>query len=67
MRKLLCPDLLDDSYRFTESGLYYSPPSGTLAQCLEYINNLPVEDSPETFGLHQNADITFQQKETRYI
>lgn len=26
-----------------------------------------MEDAPEIFGLHPNADITFQQKETKAI
>jgi hypothetical protein len=33
----------------------------------EYVRGLPIEDPPETFGLHPNADITFQQKETNNL
>lgn len=31
---------------------------------LQYIRSLPLNDSPELFGLHENANITFAQKET---
>lgn len=31
---------------------------------LRYIKSLPLNDSPELFGLHDNANITFAQNET---
>lgn len=31
---------------------------------LQYIKSLPLNDSPELFGLHDNANITFAQNET---
>lgn len=45
----------------SESGTYYAPSEGSLEELKEYTRSLPVEDPPETFGLHPNADITFQQ------
>jgi dynein heavy chain len=41
---------------------YYAPPEGTLDESRAYIENLPLEDDPEVFGLHPNANVTFQQK-----
>jgi dynein heavy chain len=31
---------------------------------MEYIKSLPINDTPEIFGLHDNANITFAQNET---
>lgn len=36
------------------------PQSKNLSGYLDYINSLPANDSPEVFGLHGNADITYQ-------
>ena len=31
---------------------------------MEYIRSLPINDTPEMFGLHDNANITFALNET---
>lgn len=31
---------------------------------MAYIRSLPINDTPEVFGLHENANITFAQNET---
>ena len=31
---------------------------------MDYIRQLPINDTPEIFGLHDNANITFAQNET---
>ncbi|TYZ58010.1 hypothetical protein PybrP1_003505 [[Pythium] brassicae (nom. inval.)] len=64
MRKLFCKEVMDDAYRFTSSETYLAPPEGSLAAVREYVGSLPTADAPDIFGLHANADITFQQKET---
>lgn len=38
--------------------------SPTLQGYLSYIKGLPLNDMPEIFGLHDNANITFAQNET---
>jgi dynein heavy chain len=32
---------------------------GNLESYKEYIESLPIADNPETFGMHENANITF--------
>lgn len=45
-----------------EQGFSCGPP--TLQGYLSYIKGLPLNDMPEIFGLHDNANITFAQNET---
>uniref|UniRef100_A0A803YQF6 Dynein axonemal heavy chain 1 n=1 Tax=Meleagris gallopavo TaxID=9103 RepID=A0A803YQF6_MELGA len=59
------PEVLTPEFAYSESGIYKQitgaiPPQGYL----QYIRSLPLNDSPELFGLHDNANITFAQKET---
>jgi dynein heavy chain len=52
-----CPQL-DDKFR------YSAPPEGDKDSYSAFIGTFPLIDRPEIFGLHQNADITFQTKES---
>jgi len=45
-----------DSFAFYVG--YKIPKVKLYAQFMDYIENLPLVDSPEAFGLHPNADIT---------
>eukprot|EP00501_MAST-03F_sp_TOSAG23-6_P001833 GSMAST32.ASY1.ANO1.1911.1 assembled CDS len=56
LSRYYCPDVMNDSYKFS-----------TLQDTRNYIENLPQMELPEAYGLHQNAAITFQHKETRGI
>jgi dynein heavy chain len=40
----------DDSYKFSESGTYYSPPVGSFKAVMEYFDNLPMVDNPEVIA-----------------
>jgi dynein heavy chain len=52
------PDIKKPKYSFSESGIYYAPEDSTLDVTLEYIKTLPMNDEPEVFGMHKNADMT---------
>ncbi|KAJ3313775.1 Dynein heavy chain 7, axonemal [Boothiomyces sp. JEL0838] len=63
-----CPAIVEDpNYKFSPSGIYYAPPKGKYEQYLEYIKNLPLNQSPEIFGIHDNGDIARQLSETRQL
>uniref|UniRef100_A0A4W3IJM0 Dynein axonemal heavy chain 1 n=1 Tax=Callorhinchus milii TaxID=7868 RepID=A0A4W3IJM0_CALMI len=55
------PDVLEENFSYSESGIYnFCVPQGYL----NYMKSLPINDTPEMFGLHENANITFAQNET---
>ncbi|TPX59753.1 hypothetical protein SpCBS45565_g07659 [Spizellomyces sp. 'palustris'] len=56
--------VLEDGYRFSSSDLYYSIPADNYNAYRNYIRGLPIEETTEVFSMHENANITFAQKET---
>jgi len=64
LKMYFVPELLDDDYKLSPSGTYWAPPEGSLQEVRDYIDTLPLIDTPDTFGLNDNADITYQQKVT---
>lgn len=58
LRTYINAGILDDGFKFSTSGLYYSPPAGEREEYIDYIKTLPLNPSPEAFGLHENAEIT---------
>eukprot|EP00644_Phytophthora_capsici_P009072 jgi/Phyca11/526027/estExt2_fgenesh1_pm.C_PHYCAscaffold_60111 len=61
-------DILSDSYTFSPSGLYYAPSADTsLSVFLNYIDQLPMNEGPEVFGLHDNANISTAIAETNLL
>lgn len=58
-------DALGDAHPYSPSGIYHQLPSGTdYAGHMDFIKGLPINDTPEIFGLHDNANITFANNET---
>jgi dynein heavy chain len=52
------------NFSLSLSGDYRVPPEGPLFSYVEYIKALPIQCQPEVFGMHENADITKDMKET---
>lgn len=53
-----CDQLLQSNFEFYKN--YKVPVTKNIQHYVDYINSLPIADSPEVFGLHGNADITYQ-------
>ena len=60
-----CPELLSEGYAFTPSGVYRAPRPGPHHSYVQHIQALPVEQEPEIFGLHANADITKGERDAK--
>jgi dynein heavy chain, axonemal len=67
LRDYFTARVLDDDYKFTPSGTYYSPTvdeDSPHKGVMEYIEGLPLNAQPEVFGMHSNANITCELNET---
>jgi dynein heavy chain len=60
----MVPDVLVDGYGFSASKKYYSPSEGPMPETLTYFESLPFTDDPEVFGMHMNANVTFNTNES---
>lgn len=59
--------ILGEDYKFSPSGTYYAPAQGKLDSYRGYVGGLPINDAPEIFGLHMNANIASQRRETENL
>ena len=63
-----CPEIVtNDRYIFSLSGIYYAPPKGKYENYMEFIKQLPLNQNPEIFGIHDNGDIARQLAETKML
>ncbi|XP_040015424.1 dynein heavy chain 1, axonemal [Xiphias gladius] len=60
-----CPAVLTDNHVYSSSGVYRQIDTNLdIKGYLSYIRDLPINDTTEIFGLHDNANINFAQNET---
>uniref|UniRef100_A0A8D0GTF0 Dynein axonemal heavy chain 6 n=1 Tax=Sphenodon punctatus TaxID=8508 RepID=A0A8D0GTF0_SPHPU len=67
LKRFFAPETLEEDYKYSESGIYFAPVADSLQVYKEYIENLPLIDDPEIFGMHENANLAFQRKETNTL
>jgi len=74
VKKFNNPDILNPRYEFCNSDVYYLPkfndkePEKNLEAYFNYADTLPsTNDDPEIFGMHDNANITYEAQETTKI
>lgn len=54
-------------FKYSKSGIYFCPKVeefDNISTWVDYVKSLPDQDPPEIFGMHSNADITFQMNTT---
>lgn len=56
------PHVLSPDYVYSQSGVYYCPKFEKIADYQQFIEELPIMEEPEIFGMHENANIAFQVK-----
>jgi dynein heavy chain len=61
------PQICDDEYKFSPSGTYYAPAAGSMEDFRNYVRDLPYNEGPEVFGLHENANISCAIAETNLL
>ena len=67
LKKYYTAEILEDGYVFSESGVYYAIKDSPIGKYRDYIDSLPQADSPELFGMHENANISYQTQESDKI
>jgi dynein heavy chain len=68
LKKYYNPAILEkEKYELSSSKIYFVPPYGAHKTYMDYISSLPNFEDPEVFGMHENANITYQTQESNKI
>ena len=68
LESFLNPAIIEEGYSYTSSGIYKLPTDGSnVESIIEYVQNLPDVDSPEIFGMNENANIACLADESSYL
>jgi len=60
LKKYFSAEVMQEGYKFSNLEFYFAPPDGSFEDCMNYIGTLPLDESPEVFGLHANANIQYE-------
>jgi dynein heavy chain len=67
LKRCFCPEVMNDSYRLSKLDTYYAPPDCSLAELKKYVEGLPLDEDPEVFGLHPNANTSYESSTVLYL
>jgi dynein heavy chain len=65
LEKYVTASILNNDYVFSPSGLYRCPPNidtATVEDLKKFIDQFPLSEQPEVFGMHENANISYMQQ-----
>ena len=60
LKKFYTKEIINDKYLFSSSPTYIIPSYNTVENYIKYIDNLPLHEDPQVFGLNENANLTYQ-------
>lgn len=63
LKKFFSPEIMQEGYKLSSLDIYQAPPEGTLQETLDHVAKFPLDEDPEVFGLHSNANIVFEQNQ----
>lgn len=68
LKRFTFDKILDPNYKYCRGDPYYrDPQKNTIQEYKEYVQNFPTLEDPEIFGMHENANLVFQTKETNFF
>jgi len=70
LEKYVTPDILTPGYNFSESGLYRCPDNSDTADLeswRKFVQTFPLTETPEVFGMHDNANISYMSQEAEKV
>lgn len=67
LKTFLSVKVLDDNYAYSSTGMYKCPMDEKLEHFQMYCQNMPFDDDPEIFGMHENANLVYQTKESKFL
>ena len=57
------PEILkNETFQFSENENYLIPKMGTVEEYMQYIETMQIIDDPDIFGMHENANLTYQNQ-----
>mmetsp|Transcript_11130 Transcript_11130/g.16401 ORF Transcript_11130/g.16401 Transcript_11130/m.16401 type:complete len:2518 (+) Transcript_11130:122-7675(+) len=58
------PEILKEQFKISSDPVYTIPIDGPKDQFVNFVDKLPLIDTPDLFSMHENADIVFQLQES---